>query len=66
MSHYLKAWKLSNRNDPVLAHRLGTYFIKVKKYAEAINTCQTVFKSDVQYGKLKKEVYDKALALLRT
>ncbi|XP_065218694.1 tetratricopeptide repeat protein 21B-like [Planococcus citri] len=65
-SHYVKAWKLSSQSDPVLGYRLGTYFIKVKKYAEAIATCQTVFKTTPNHSKLRKEIYEKAVSLLRT
>ena len=65
-THYIKAWKLSSQNDPVLGYRLGIYFMKVKKYADAIATCQTVFKNTSDHGKLRKEIYEKAIALLRT
>lgn len=67
-SHYLRAWNLCNERDVGLAYRLGLFFLKSKKYADAICTCQTIFKNVADSGssKIKKDVYEKSLALLRT
>lgn len=65
-SYYLKAWALSGQRDPVLGYRLGMFFLKSKRYADAISTCQAVLKKVPDNTKIKKDIYEKSLSLLRT
>lgn len=66
-SNYLEcAWKYGGKNNPIVGYRLGFNLMKFKKYAEAIDVCQSVLKAHPDYPKIKKDVLDKCMNNLRT
>lgn len=64
--YFQKAWIYSDQSDPDLAFRLATTLLKAKCYVETIIICQDVLKKDPNNFRIKREIYDKALTLLRT
>ncbi|XP_018326606.1 tetratricopeptide repeat protein 21B [Agrilus planipennis] len=65
-NYYGNAWKLGGKSNPAVGYKLAFCFMKCKKYADAIETSQTVLSLDPNYPKIKKDVLDKSLNNLRT
>lgn len=65
-AHYIKAWTVNDRQDPQLGYRLGMFFLKCKRYVDAIATCQIVLTKNPTFAKIRKDVYEKSLMLLRS
>lgn len=61
-----KSWKYGGRNNPIVGYRLAFNLMKCKKFADAIDVCQSVLKSHPDYPKMKKDILDKCLNNLRT
>ena len=66
-SHFFeRAWRFSGRTNPNLGHRLAYTFMKAKRYADAIDTCQQVLKLQPDFPRIRKEILEKSRNNLRT
>lgn len=65
-SHYEKAWEFCHESSPSVGYRLAFNYLKAKRYVVAINICQQVLKISENYPKIRKDVLDKARAMLRS
>lgn len=65
-THYEKAWEFCNESSPAVGYRLAFNYLKAKRYVVAINVCQQVLKIQENYPKIRKDILDKARAMLRT
>uniref|UniRef100_A0A7S2HRG3 Tetratricopeptide repeat protein 21B n=1 Tax=Zooxanthella nutricula TaxID=1333877 RepID=A0A7S2HRG3_9DINO len=65
-SHYEKAWEFCNESSPAVGYRLAFNYLKAKRYVVAINICHQVLRISENYPKIRKDVLEKARALLRS
>eukprot|EP00760_Papus_ankaliazontas_P014107 PhM_4_TR15957/c0_g1_i1/m.102859/K19673/TTC21B, IFT139; tetratricopeptide repeat protein 21B len=62
---YECAWKLVNEHDPGIGYKLAFNYLKAKRYVNAIDVCTKVLAQHPKYPKIRKDVLDKARALIR-
>lgn len=65
-NHYEAAWKNNGRNNPAIGYKLAYNLMKCKRYADAIDVGQMVYKNHPEYMRIKKDVLDKSINNLRT
>ncbi|XP_001655859.2 tetratricopeptide repeat protein 21B isoform X2 [Aedes aegypti] len=57
--YYDSAWKCSAKSKPNIGYKLAFNYMKIKRYAEAIDICQQVLKTHPDYPSIKKDILDK-------
>ncbi|KAL9694786.1 hypothetical protein quinque_014071 [Culex quinquefasciatus] len=57
--NYDLAWKCSAKSKPNVGYKLAFNYMKVKRYADAIDICQQVLKIHPDYPSIKKDILDK-------
>ncbi|KAK5649373.1 hypothetical protein RI129_000402 [Pyrocoelia pectoralis] len=65
-NNYDNAWKFCGRSNPSTGYKLAFNFMKSKRYAEAIDTCQQVLKFHPDYPRIRRDILDRSLTHLRT
>ena len=60
------AWNLTNHNNSNTGYKLALSYIKVKKYSDAIDIARIIMNKYPDHPRIKKDVFDKALACLKT
>ncbi|XP_065169369.1 tetratricopeptide repeat protein 21B-like [Atheta coriaria] len=65
-AHYEAAWKYNGKNNPSIGYRLAYNLMKCKRYADAIDVGQLIYKMHPEYVKIKKDILDKSINNLRT
>lgn len=63
---YQSAWICGGQSKPHIGYKLAYNYMKVKRYADAIDTCQQVIKLHPDYTIIKKDILDKCRNYLRT
>jgi tetratricopeptide repeat protein 21B len=51
--------------DPAIGYKLAFNYLKARRYVAAIEVCHKVLTQYPSYPKIRKEILDKARALLR-
>jgi len=62
---YENAWRLVNESNPGIGYKLAFNYLKAKRYVNAIDICQKVLSKHATYPKIRKDILEKARALLR-
>ncbi|EDS36206.1 tetratricopeptide repeat domain 21B [Culex quinquefasciatus] len=57
--NYDLAWKCSAKSKPNVGYKLAFNYMKIKRYADAIDICQQVLKIHPDYPSIKKDILDK-------
>ncbi|KAF1762425.1 hypothetical protein GCK72_010687 [Caenorhabditis remanei] len=63
---YEKAFGATKERNPMFGYKLAFTYLKARRLFPCIETCQKVLDLNPQYPKIKKEIMDKAIALIRT
>ncbi|XP_067908211.1 tetratricopeptide repeat protein 21B-like [Heterodontus francisci] len=66
VTNYKLAWKCSNEASPAIGYKLAFNYLKAKMYMHAIEICHKVLKNHPTYPKIRKEVFEKARASLKS
>ncbi|XP_055585953.1 tetratricopeptide repeat protein 21B-like [Uranotaenia lowii] len=54
------AWKCSGKSKPNIGYKLAFNYMKIKRFADAIDICQQVLKIHPDYPSIKKDILDKS------
>lgn len=57
--YYDLAWRYGGKTKPNIGYKLAYNYMKIKRYADAIDICQQVLKVHPDYPSIKKEILDK-------
>ncbi|XP_058826203.1 tetratricopeptide repeat protein 21B-like [Topomyia yanbarensis] len=57
--HYDCAWNFSAKSKSNIAYKLALNYMKIKRFADAIDICQQVLKIHPDYPSIKKDILDK-------
>lgn len=57
--YYDSAWKCCAKSKPNIGYKLAFNYMKIKRYAEAIDICQQVLKIHPDYPSIRKDILDK-------
>lgn len=63
--HYDLAWRYGGKSKPTLGYKLAFNYMKIKRFADAIDICQQVLKLHPDYTAIKKDILDKCRNNLR-
>ncbi|XP_077996608.1 tetratricopeptide repeat protein 21B-like [Glandiceps talaboti] len=63
--NYEKAWKYGNQSSPTIGYKLAFNYLKAKRYVDAIDVSHRVLLANPNYPKMRKDILDKARALIR-
>ncbi|KAJ1556724.1 Tetratricopeptide repeat protein 21B, partial [Cladochytrium tenue] len=63
--HYDRAWRLDRESNPATGYKLAFNHLKAKKFVEAIEVSHKVLGAHPDYPKIRKDILDKARALVR-
>lgn len=63
---YKAAWQYGGKTKPSIGYKLAFNYMKVKRYADAIDVCQQVLKLHPDYPAIKKDILDKCRNNLRS
>ncbi|XP_055902735.1 tetratricopeptide repeat protein 21B-like [Eupeodes corollae] len=63
---YHSAWNCGGKSKPHVGYKLAFNYMKLKKYADAIDVCQQVMKEHPDYTIIKKDILDKCRNNLRS
>uniref|UniRef100_A0A3B3R4B6 Tetratricopeptide repeat domain 21B n=1 Tax=Paramormyrops kingsleyae TaxID=1676925 RepID=A0A3B3R4B6_9TELE len=63
--NYEMAWKYGNQSNPTIGYKLAFNYLKGKRYVDAIDVCHKVLDAHPNYPKMRKDILDKARAVLR-
>ncbi|CAD6197804.1 unnamed protein product [Caenorhabditis auriculariae] len=66
VQHYEKAWRICQQRNPAIGYKLAYNYFKCRRLFTCIETCHKVLEQYPHYPKIKKEIMDKARALIRT
>lgn len=66
IASYQQAWRLTGHSDPRVGYKLACAHLKSRRYVHAIQACHQVLKQNPDYPKIRKEILEKARALLKT
>ena len=64
--NFENAWRITNRNSVDVGMKLAHNYLKAKQYPEAIDVSQTVLDNCPDHPRMRKDVFDKAIANLRS
>lgn len=64
-TNYAQAWRLMGSVRPTIGYRLAFNYMKLKRYADAIDICQQVLKLHPEFASIRKDVLDKCRNNLR-
>jgi len=62
---YEKSWKFEHEASATIGFKLAFNYLKARKYVEAIDICNKVLALYPAYPKIRKEIMEKAMSLLR-
>lgn len=62
---YEKAWGLENKANAAIAYKLAFNYFKAKRHVEAIDVCTRTLQLYPEYPKIKEEILEKSIDLLR-
>lgn len=62
---YENAWKLVKEADPAIGYKLAFNFMKARKFVQCIDVCHKVLAAHPNYPRIKKDVLERARAMLR-
>lgn len=65
-NQYASAWKFGGRTKPTIGYKLAFNYMKVKKYAEAIDVCHHILKLYPDYPSIRKDILEKCRNNLRS
>ncbi|KAH7636639.1 tetratricopeptide repeat protein 21b-like [Dermatophagoides farinae] len=63
--NYEQAWHFCNQNNPTIGYKLAFNYMKAKRWPEAIDICQKILSRYPDYPKIKKDILDKCVAMLK-
>lgn len=63
--NYEQAWHFCNQSNPTIGYKLAFNYMKAKRWPEAIEICQKILSRYPDYPKIKKDILDKCIAMLK-
>lgn len=66
VQNYEVAWKLCNKNNPVVGFKLAFNYMKAKRYVNAIDVSKEILMKFPEYPKVRKEIMDKCKLFLKS
>lgn len=64
--YYDSAWRFGGKTKPAIGYKLAYNYMKIRKFADAIDVCQQVLKLHPDYPAIKKDILDKCRNNLRS
>ena len=64
--HYEQAWNFAQKSSAVIGYKLAFNYLKAGRCVDAVDVALTVTKKFPDYPKIKREIIDKARAMIRS